>query len=214
MRTNITAAFFMLSALTLSTTAMADGIVTTREIIQDKRTKPARTCQRTGAIPVRLGAIGVRRTPLFQVPTFTTQVEPLTGLELRPEAWLDPTVEQAGSQPVDWWTHATPALRLRAQSGDVLFHAFFPPGPATVATINNAEQLGRIQEIRPRNKVAIVNHIWLLVSGQALRMHQEAGATEAELTELALSTGTTVGYCSSRIQWEKDRTVGALKAKY
>lgn len=200
--------------LMMSTTAMADGIVTTREIIQDKRTKPVRTCQRTGAIPVRLGAVGIRRTPLFQVPSFTTQVEPLTGLDLRPEAWLDPTVEQEGSEPVDWWTHATPALRLRAQSGDVLFHAFFPPGPATVATINNSEQLGEIQKIRPRHKTAIVNHIWLLVSGQALRMQQEAGDTEAELTELALSTGTTVAYCTSRIQWEKDRTVKALKAKY
>ena len=194
--------------------AQAEGITTTREVIQDRRTKPLRTCQRTGAIDVRLGAIGVRRTPVLQVPRFQTMVNALTGFEVQPEAWLDPTEETLDSEPVDWWTHATPVLRLRAQSGDVLFHAFFPPGPKSVAVINGSEQLAEIQKIRPKHRVAVVNHIWLLVSGQAYRMHNAAGASTEALTELALTTGTTVGYCTSRIQWEKDGTIRDLKARY
>ncbi len=233
MLTNVFLGLAMLIGTTLSE-AHADGIVTTREIIQDKRIKPFRTCQRTGAVDVRLGAIGIRSKPLLHVAQFQTVVNPLTGFEIRPEAWLDPTDGTEEAEPVDWWSDATPVLRLRAQSGDVLFHAFFPPGPKTVATINGSEQFAEVQAIRPRNKVAIVNHIWLLVSGQAYRMHKEAGATEQELTDLAINSGTTVAYCTSRIQWEvvevdtalerqgdsvqkqtvKKRRVKGLKAKY
>jgi hypothetical protein len=209
-------AILALAALTgvLSPAALADGITTTREVIQDRRAKPKRTCQRTGAVDIRLAAVGVRRTPILQLPRFETQVNPLSGFEIQPEAWLDPTEERADFEPVDWWTDATPALRLRAQSGDVLFHAFFPPGPKSVAALNQPDQLSQIEKIRPRGRAAIVNHVWLLVSGQAYRMHIDAGATTEQLTEFALTSGTTVGYCTSRIRWEKDGTVRHLKAKY